>query len=258
MALARRAASAGVRRRHARTAGRTARGDQRPTAGSRRAPPPAGAGEPAGRDLRRGAPADRERAGGAGADDGADHQRHGHAVGPRLGLGDRARARIPGRGAAPRGRGRRGVPGRAGAADVGRRRPLARHRLLHGFRSVSPGRVRLVDVPGVRTRRLHPLRARRSDGGAGQPHRELQRVPAQSAVGGGMDRRTGSRTPNRRRAGAAATPHEAGRDGPSVHRARARGGGHTGSVDRSGCRRQPAPGIQSRHVPRSGRFSSPG
>ena len=113
----------------------------------------------------------------AGANDGADHQRHGDTMGSRLGLGARARGAFPRRGA------RRVDAGVAAYADERRRlmwvgsRTLARHRLLYGLRGVARRRLRLVDVSRFRSRRLHPLRLRRSDRGAREPHRELQRVP---------------------------------------------------------------------------------
>ncbi len=145
---------------------------------------------------------------------------------------------FPRRDRAARRRRRRGVPGRASAAHVGRSGTLARHGLLYGVRGVARRRLRLVDVSRFRSRRLHPLRLRRSDGGARQPHRELQRVPAQSAVGGRVDRPAGARASHRRRARAAPEKHEAVRDRAPLHRARARGSGHSDVADRSGRRRR--------------------
>ena len=127
------------------------------------------------------------------------------------------------------------------------------------FEDVAPRRVRLVDVPGLRAGRLHPLRPRRSDGRARQPHRELQRIPAQPAVGGRMDRRT-------RRATIASTAalvlrprsmKPAG-DRPAVHRARARGRRHSRAAHRGGCRRRARVGSGAARARPSRRSSTSG
>ncbi len=238
MARARGAASARIRRGNARAARRKARSDQRAAPGPRGAAREARAREPTGRDFRRGTQADRVGSGDARAHDGANRERDGHPMGSRHGLGARARGAFPRRDRAARRRRRRGVRGRETQAHVGRSRTLARHGFLYGLRGIARRRLRLVDVSRLRPRRLHPLRLRRSDRGAREPDRELQRVPAQSAVGGRVDRRAGARASHRRRARAAPEEHEALRDRAALHRARARGSRHSDVADRSGRRRR--------------------
>ncbi len=85
--------------------------------------------------------------------------------------------------------------------------------------------------------RLHSLRTRRSDGGAGQPNGQLQRVPAQPALGRRVARPPGARTPDQRCAGPPTAKHETGGHRPPLHRACARGRRHSGAADRGGCRR---------------------
>ena len=238
LARAHRAASARVRRGDARATHRTARVDRRTASRPRSAARASRARQSTRRDFRRGAAADRSRTRDARAHDRADRERHGDAVGARNGLGARACAAFSRRAARARRRRHRGLPRREAAAHVGRRGAVARHGFLYCVRGLARRRLRLVDVPRLRSRRLHPLRARRSARRAREPHGDLQRVSAPPAVGGRVDRRAGARASHRRGARAAPEEHEALGDRPALHRARARGGRHSRVARRGGRRRR--------------------
>ena len=195
-------------------------------------------GEPAGRDFRRGTQADRVGAGNARADDRADQQRDGHAVGSRHRLGARARARISATRCAARRR-RRSRPARRATRLMWVGAGLWHDTDFYTAFEESHGAVFVWSMylafgPDgyIRYGFDDPMAALASRTASFNEYLHNPPWAAEWIVA------AGARASHRRGARAAPAEHEAVGDGPPVHRARARRGRHSGVADRSGRRRR--------------------